>query len=163
MTRPLILCIDDGKLSLVLRKVLLEHAGYDVITATESEQALTFISERNIDLVICDHLLHGAEGARLATQIKFLKPDLSIILFSGRVELVDEPEDVDVLVSKLDGPQVLLASVAKLLRLSSGQNCLNPVDTSEPGAVRPEPFYVRRLRAYSPHTRVKKGLQIVQN
>jgi len=115
---PLILCIDDGKLSLVLRKMFLEEAGYNVITATEPEQALRFISEKNIDLVICDHLLHGAESAGLAGQIKYLKPDLPIILFSGSIELTDKPEDVDVLVSKLDGPQVLLATVRRLVPLN---------------------------------------------
>src|SRR3954468_18889642 len=105
---PTLLCVDDGKLSLVVRKLVLEEAGYTVLTATDTALALGFLRKKHIDLVICDHLLHGEKGTEFAAHIKFLKPTVPIILLSGSIEVPDKPANVDVYVSKADGPEVLL-------------------------------------------------------
>jgi CheY-like chemotaxis protein len=110
-----ILCVDNAKLSLVVRKLVLEDAGYEVITATKAEQALVFLSAKDIRLVICDHMLGEIKGTTLAARIKATKPDLPILLLSGSIEAPSKPEHVDIFVSKLEGPEVLLANVLKIL------------------------------------------------
>ena len=65
-----ILCVDDEENPLVLRTLVLEKAGYHVITAPSAMRALEIISARHIDLVLSDQVMPGTTGTELARQIK---------------------------------------------------------------------------------------------
>jgi CheY-like chemotaxis protein len=114
--KPLILCVDDEENPLVLRKLVLEKAGYDVITARSAKEALGMLSSRPIDLVISDHLMPGTTGAELAQQIKAQRPLVPVVLISGLNEVPPGSSDADVFLSKLEGPDQLCSKVAALLR-----------------------------------------------
>jgi len=59
-SRPFtILCVDDEAGALLIRKTLLEHAGYAVLTAVNAKDALAVFTAQRIDLVVSDHLLPG--------------------------------------------------------------------------------------------------------
>jgi CheY-like chemotaxis protein len=114
--KPLILCVDDEENPLILRKLVLERAGYDVITARSAKEALGMISSHCIDLVISDHLMPGTTGAELAQHIKARHPLVPVVLISGLNEIPAGSSDADVFLSKLEGPDHLCREVAALLR-----------------------------------------------
>jgi two-component system alkaline phosphatase synthesis response regulator PhoP len=110
-----ILCIDDDETELWLTQLLLEKAGYNVVTARSGQQALEALSSASFDLVLADHLLRGMTGAEVAKKIKELHPHLLVVLFSGLIEPPTGSEAyIDMFISK-DGPEQMLESIASLL------------------------------------------------
>src|SRR6516225_8318271 len=81
--KPVVLCVDDEEIPLLLRKLVLEKAGYDVVTASSVLRALEIVSTRHVDLVLSDHLMPGSTGTELARQIKSRLPQLPVVLLSG--------------------------------------------------------------------------------
>jgi DNA-binding response OmpR family regulator len=96
--RPLILCIEDSSTYLVLRKKVLEREGYDVIGVTAIDEALKALRDLPVCATIADHMLQGTTGAELARDMKKIKPNVPIILFSGTVP--QSLNAVDVYVNK---------------------------------------------------------------
>jgi DNA-binding response OmpR family regulator len=92
--RPLILCIEDDELYLTLRKKVLEQNGFDVIGVTKTADALKTLREAPVCATISDHMLQGTTGLELAKEMKKIRPDVPIILFSGTVPLVMSAVDV---------------------------------------------------------------------
>jgi len=88
--KAIILCLEDNPKYLALRKKVLEHDGYEVISVTTVDEAVKAIREFPVCATIADHLLQGATGAQLARDMKKIKPQVPIILFSG-----DIPENLD--------------------------------------------------------------------
>ena len=115
MTKRVILLIDDEAKALELRKLVLERAGYSVLTTTKGDKALQIIRSQAVDLVISDHLLIGASGTELAGRIKETNPGVPVMLLSGVNELPEGVEKADLFVSKTEGPSALLEKVAALL------------------------------------------------
>jgi CheY-like chemotaxis protein len=96
--RPLLLCIEDDPMHLLLRKKVLEQDGYDVIGVTTASAALETLREAPICCTIADHMLQGSTGVELAAQMKKVKPDVPVILFSGK--LPKHLRNIDVYVNK---------------------------------------------------------------
>lgn len=96
--RPLILCIEDSATYLVLRKKVLEREGYEVIGVTTIDEAFKALRELPVCATIADHMLQGTTGAELAREMKKIKPNVPIILFSGTVP--QSLNAVDVYVNK---------------------------------------------------------------
>ena len=66
-----------------MRKIVLEQAGYTILTATEGSQAMEILRKAPVCLVISDHMLRGTTGSFLAKQMKRIKRKVPIILYSG--------------------------------------------------------------------------------
>ena len=113
--KTVILCVDDEENPLMLRKLVLENAGYDVITASSAGQALGVVSSRRIDLVLSDYLMPGASGTELARQIKAGWPSLPVILHSGVNEIPVDAGYADLFLSKVEGPATLCERIAAVL------------------------------------------------
>jgi len=79
--KALILCVDDEEVPLTLRLLVLEKAGYSVVTARSTAQALEIADSQHFDLVLTDHLTPGSTGTELAERIK---PGLSFRSYSFR-------------------------------------------------------------------------------
>jgi CheY-like chemotaxis protein len=110
-----ILCVDDEENSLSLRKPVLEMAGYAVLTAASAAQALQVLSSHKIDLLLTDYLMPGLTGTELARAAKNICPELPVILLSGITELPPDMENVDLFLSKVEGPQNMCEKVAAVL------------------------------------------------
>ena len=128
--RRVILCVDDENNPLVLRKLVLEKAGYEVVTARSGKEALRLAAERAFDLVLSDHLMPGMNGAELAQAIKSKQPNLPVILISGVNDIPPGANVADAFVSKVEGPDVLSKRITALLENggiqedeSSAANC----------------------------------------
>ena len=70
---------------LTLRKAVLEQSGLNVIGVTSADEALKTLREAPVCATIADHMLQGTTGTALAKHMKQLKPDVPVILFSGKV------------------------------------------------------------------------------
>jgi len=118
-----ILCVDDELPGLRARTMVLEAAGYQVVPTTNASEALEIFKTRRIDLVITDHLLQGTTGVEVAKQMKMLRPEVPIVIFSGAVDLVQAMDGLrgtksaDLLLSKGAGPTEMLVSLSRLLKL----------------------------------------------
>jgi CheY-like chemotaxis protein len=113
---PVILSIEDRLPSQTMRKMVLENAGYIVLTATSGADALKLLAVSHVDLVLSDHFLRGELGTAIAAQIKVLWPDIPILLISGAQD-IPETEHLEGVVHKADGPTRLLVLIAGALGL----------------------------------------------
>src|ERR1700675_2952107 len=116
LAKPLILCIEDEPIHLILRKKVLERDGYNVIGVTTAADALTALREAPVCAIIADHMLHGTTGTELSSEMKKIKPDVPIILFSGTI-----PERlfcVDVYVNKGEPTATFLGIVREVVQRS---------------------------------------------
>ena len=122
--KTVILCVDDEENPLVLRKLVLQKAGYEVLTASSGKEALELTASRSVDLVLSDHLMPGMNGTELAQQIKAQHPNLPVVLISGVNELPAGSTIANAFVSKIEGPAALCKEVAAVLNLPF-ENCEN--------------------------------------
>lgn len=113
--RAVILCVDDEENPLILRMLVLEKAGYEVIAASSLTQALEIVSSRRIDLVLSDHVMPGSTGAELARQVKANWPSLPVILHSGVNEIPADTGCADLFLSKVEGPAILCEKISAVL------------------------------------------------
>lgn len=112
---PVILCVDDEENPLTLRKLVLQKAGYDVVTATSGMLALEMLRSSSIDLVLSDLLMPGMTGTELARQIKLKYPSLPVVIVSGVNEIPADMEFVDLFISKVEGPVNLQKQISEVL------------------------------------------------
>jgi CheY-like chemotaxis protein len=118
--KAVILCVDDEEVPLKLRRMVLEKAGYYVITASSAAQALDIADSRHVDLVLSDQLMPpGFEGTELARRIKSFLPGVPFILLSGVNEVPADADCADLFLSKLVGPRVLCETVEQMLMAAS--------------------------------------------
>jgi CheY-like chemotaxis protein len=113
---PLILCIDDADVALRVRKLLLASAGYSVLTASSGEEGLELFKQYPVDLVIEDHFLSDKTGVETAEEMKQLKSEVPILIVSAATEEPAGIEFADGFLSKGEGPDVLLNTIANLLK-----------------------------------------------
>ena len=109
------MCVDDEPNALILRKLVLQKAGYDVITAISAVQALDVLTTQKVDLVLSDQLMPGQTGTELTRQIKNKWPNIPVILLSGVNEIPPDAEVADLFLSKVEGPVNLCRSVDDVL------------------------------------------------
>ncbi len=78
-----ILCVDDYAPGLEVRKALLEHWGYTVVTAASAEEALATLKSKTIHGMVLDYCLPGMNGGELLQIVKAEWPHMPVILLSG--------------------------------------------------------------------------------
>jgi CheY-like chemotaxis protein len=114
--KPVILCVDDEKNPLTLRKMVLERAGYEVLTASSAEEAMQLLAQGNhVDVVVSDYLMPGVVGTELAKRIKKSYPELPFVLLSGVNDIPDDASCADLFISKVEGPSVMCTKIAAIL------------------------------------------------
>jgi CheY-like chemotaxis protein len=114
-SKAVILCVDDEPNSLVLRKLVLQKAGYEVVTASSAVLALDLLASRHVDLVLSDQLMPGQTGTELTRQIKRRWPSLPVILISGVNEIPADADIADLFMSKVEGPMIMCQRVNDVL------------------------------------------------
>jgi CheY-like chemotaxis protein len=111
-----ILCIDDNDLALRVRKLVLANAGYSVLTASSGESGLELFQQNRIDLVIADHFLSAKTGTEIAREMKEQKPEVPILIVSASAEKPSGLEFADGFLAKGEAPDLLLNTIARLLK-----------------------------------------------
>ena len=112
----LVLCVDDERVGLHVRKLLLERSGYKVLTAHDGQTGLAMFEENPVDVVVFDYAMPGMHGGEVAKRMRDAKPDVPILLLSAYVGLPDEVSSlVDVYMTKGEGAPALLNKLGNLL------------------------------------------------
>jgi len=115
-TAATILCVDDEENQLVLRKLLLENAGYRVLTADSFRSAVEIFTSNAIDLAVVDYWMTGGNGVQLASELKHYRESLPIVILSAYSELPGETIGIaDAWITKGGASQALLAKIEELL------------------------------------------------
>lgn len=80
-----VLVVDDDPLLVELTAGMLENIGCDVRTARNGAEALDRLArDQKIEILITDINMPGMSGYELAARAKQVRPELQIILLSGR-------------------------------------------------------------------------------
>jgi CheY-like chemotaxis protein len=123
----LVLCVDDELVGLQIRKILLERAGYRVLTASDGPSGLEIFAAEPVEAVILDYSMPGMDGGEVAVRMRQTKPQVPIILLSAYMGLSAEVTSVvDLHMTKGEGAPVLLEKLNSLLQPVS----TSPVSTS---------------------------------
>lgn len=114
--RPVLLYVDDKSERLALLKSVLEANGYDVITALTGQDGLREFLTHKIQLVILDYYMPSMNGGAVALEMRQLRSDIPIIIFSGALSLPDRIMAViDGFINTSEEPEVLLKKIAELV------------------------------------------------
>ena len=112
----LVLCVDDEAVGLRIRKILLERAGYKVLTASDGNSGLEVFAANPVEAVVLDYSMPGMHGGEVARRMREVKPQVPILLLSAYVGLPPEVRSlVDVYMTKGEGAPALLKRLRTLL------------------------------------------------
>lgn len=127
-----ILCVDDESLGLKLRRLVLEHAGYTVVTAENGADALRLFESEDVTAVVLDYSMPGLDGGKVAARMRQAKPEVPIMLLSAYVSLPsDVTSQVDMYLTKGEGAPALLKALDALLAMPAVSNP-NRISTTAP-------------------------------
>lgn len=82
--RTTVLYVDDNPKSSRLLTSVLEECGFRVITKNDPVEALALCKRTYFDLALLDYEMPLMSGSKLAHEIKYLVPDVPVVLISGR-------------------------------------------------------------------------------
>jgi len=113
-----LLCIDDSQAVLDYERRVLERSGYIVFTAVSALRGLRLATIFSFDAVLLDYHMPEMNGHQIAYQLRRLRPDTPVVMFSGS-EIPEETRQlVDAVVPKTDVPRELLPTVTRLCHRS---------------------------------------------
>ncbi len=78
-----ILCVEHHPEYMSALKYMLESAGYQVMPATTGTQALRLLTNREFDGILLEYDLPDATGTAVRAEMKRIKPEVPVLLFSG--------------------------------------------------------------------------------
>ena len=85
--RTTVFYVDDNPKSSRLLTSVLEECGFRVVTKNDPIEALALCKRTYFDLALLDYEMPLMTGSKLAQEIKFLVPDVPVVLISGRSDL----------------------------------------------------------------------------
>jgi DNA-binding response OmpR family regulator len=96
-TRPLVLVADDDPDIRSLVALRLERSGYDVVAASDGEQALAAALEQDPDLALIDVMMPKLDGYEVTERLRQLEATrhLPVILLTARVQESDIARGVE--------------------------------------------------------------------
>jgi len=119
MAKNIILWVDDEIEFLQPHILFLQEKDYQVETATNADDALALIKEKNIDLVLLDEMMPGKDGLVALGEIKDMKPGLPVIMITKNEEesLMEDAigSKVDDYLTKPVNPSQILMACKKFL------------------------------------------------
>jgi CheY-like chemotaxis protein len=117
LVRPkTVLCVDDEKIGLRVRKIMLESRGFAVLTANNGPEGLKVFEENQVDLVVLDYYMPDLNGGEVASEMRRRRPGVPIVFLSAYFSLPPEALQVaDAFITKGDPPDVLIQKIQNLL------------------------------------------------
>jgi len=120
-TRPVVLVAEDDRSVRRYLEIILQRAGFEVLTAADGLEAMKAALSNGVDAVVTDaHMPHlgGHELCRFLRRHPLLSR-LPVVLLSGSEPLAEtsdaDPERADVYLSKPVRPEELAACLSRLL------------------------------------------------
>jgi len=132
MENRVVLCVDDDPGMRELYQAMLSRNGYEAITVSNADHALTVCQfKRKVDLVIVDLEMPGMDGNELAEQLKLRNPLLPIMLVSGSNPEAEEVSPyIDAVVMKGSPLRSILDRIGLLL--AERQNLASEIPAPPP-------------------------------
>jgi two-component system, NtrC family, C4-dicarboxylate transport response regulator DctD len=125
---PKILLVDDNRDGLLVRRHVLEEAGFEVKIASGGPEALALFSSDRFDVVVTDYRMPKMNGIELIAHLRALEANARIILLSGFVEplgLTETNTGADSVIAKSAQEAVhLVRSVKRLTAVPSRKSPL---------------------------------------
>lgn len=113
---PLVLCVDDETVGLEVRRMLLERAGYRVLTALNGAAGLDIFGREPVQAVVLDFSMPGMSGGEVATNMRQVKPKIPILMLTAYTSLPPEIACiVDLAMTKGEGAPALLQKLGSLV------------------------------------------------
>lgn len=126
--RGTILCVEDEQPQLMLRKLLFEEAGFNVLMADSEKQALELFKSHQIDAVVLDYWMSPMNGVIAAEEMKKLNENVPIVILSAWASLPGEILGIaDIWLRKLEVEPEKLVSIVRSL-IEKTQKSSNSVD-----------------------------------
>jgi DNA-binding NtrC family response regulator len=114
-----VLLIDDETDFLGVMAERLTVRGLDVSTASSAKDGLVKAEENDYDVVVLDMAMPEMDGVEALRRLKEKKPDLDVLLLTGRasvkqgieamklgaLELLEKPADINILTAKIEAIQ----------------------------------------------------------
>lgn len=111
-----VLCVDDEKIGLRVRKIMLESRGFHVLTAPNGPEGLKVFDENHVDVVILDYFMPEQNGGEVAAEMRRRRPGVPIVFLSAYFSLPPEALEVsDAFITKGDPPDLLIQKIQNLL------------------------------------------------
>ena len=121
--RPCVLLAEDDRALRRFLVVLLERAGYEVISASDGIEAMKLAVSRPVDVIITDSMMPNLNGHEFCRFIRSSQQlaHLPIILLSAleRKETAQNVEQADVFLAKPVSGEDLIECIEKLLARKS--------------------------------------------
>jgi len=70
MSKKIILIVDDEPIIIKVVQDILEPEGYEVISATSANEALSLLRKTKVDLALLDHFMPNMTGVQLLEKIR---------------------------------------------------------------------------------------------
>lgn len=83
MNTTKVLCVENQPEHQDVLKYMLEGAGYEVLCAATGAQALIDFARQDLQGVLLEYDLPDVTGSALRAEMKRIKPEVPILLFSG--------------------------------------------------------------------------------
>ena len=114
MSKPKIIWVDDEIESLQSQKLFLENKGYDVQTFTNGFDAIDYVKDNPVDVVLLDETMPGITGLETLAKIKEVNQSLPVVLITKNEteNLMDDAigsQISDYLIKPVNPNQVLLS------------------------------------------------------
>jgi len=110
----MLLCIDYSLAVLECERRIFEPAGYVVVIAASAQRGLSLAAILRFDVVLLDYQMPEMNGHQLVHEIKRLRPETPVVMFSGG-EIPEETRQlVDAVVPKTEARRELLPTIARL-------------------------------------------------
>jgi DNA-binding response OmpR family regulator len=108
----MVLCIEQEQLVLDTRKLVLQSAGFEVLSALDPAQGLRLFLTEPVKAVVLVSEVEGRHG--LAARMKRIKPGVPILMLSAQLA-PEITESVDAVVLQGTSPALMLQTLRGLL------------------------------------------------
>ncbi|GMR25130.1 MAG: response regulator [Ignavibacteria bacterium] len=113
MEQKKLLWVDDEIELLKSHIIFLSEKGFEVDTVTNGEDAISFVNEKNYDLIFLDEMMAGMGGLETLSRIKSVNPNIPVVMVTKSEEesLMNEAiggKITDYLTKPVNPSQVLL-------------------------------------------------------
>jgi diguanylate cyclase (GGDEF)-like protein len=138
MSEPRVLVVDDDADIRTVLALTLEHAGFEVLEATDGDRALEIIRVERPDVVLLDVMMPGRNGIEVLRELRTdaRSANLPVLLLTARAQPQDAVSGLDAgaddyITKPFDGDEVV-ARVHAAIRRADRQRASNPL-TGLPG------------------------------
>jgi DNA-binding NtrC family response regulator len=118
-TRRTILLVEDEPFVREATRTILEHAGFEVLPAEDTQDAMKVYEEcsHGIDLVMTDMVLPGGTGQQLGRDLRQRSPEIVVLMTSGYSDQneMEAPEARTYFLAKPYSKRTLVEKIEKIL------------------------------------------------